>query len=165
MAQFPIFASAIFVLGLCASQPIHSQETIPDSDAPRIELESPSDATPPMRFPQLPPSPPFDRKIADAIRKKCCGLVGPVRIQLGNGVLWDGKVARFHDLDSFDFRRRGSGTLERIYYRDVVAVNPIRPSFGEATLKGAEYTAMGAIFVVVFPFVLAMGVSCGFQCS
>jgi len=155
----------LFFQIFCSPQPVRCQKAIPDSTKPPTELKMSTEAIPPIQYRQAPLLPPFDPKIAVAIAGKCCGSSGHVQIQLANGSLWKGEITKLNDSDSFDFRRRGLRTIERIHYHDVAAVTSIGPNFEEAARKGREYAALVAISVLMFPFIFAMGLGCNFQCS
>jgi len=175
-------AGVIFFQIFCSPQPVRCQnataesanplaelklfmETIPESANPLAELKLSMETIPPIQYRQAPLPPPFDPKIAAAVREKCCGRSEHVQIELANGILWKGEVTKLNDLDSFYFRRRGSKTMERIHYHDVVAVTSIGPDFEEVARKGGEYAALLASAVLLFPFIFAMGLGCNFQCS
>ena len=158
-------AGAVLFQILCSAQPVRCQKATSEPVYPLIELKTLMEAIPPIQYRQAPLQPPFGPKIVAAVREKCCGKSQHVQIQLANGTLWKGEVFKLHDADSFDFRRRGSKTMERIHYRDVISVTSIGPDFEEVARKAGEYAGLAAFAVLMFPFIFAMGLGCNFQCS
>lgn len=160
-----LLAGAILFQTLCSAQPVRGQKATSEPAYPLIVLKLPMEAIPPIQYHQAPLPPPFAPQIAVAVREKCCGRSQPVQVELVNGTFWKGEVVKLNDLDSFDFRRRGSRKMERIHYRDVVAVTSIGPGFEEVAGKVGEYAGLVAFAVLMFPFIFVMGLGCNFHCS
>jgi len=165
MGTNTFLAGVIFLQIFCSPQPVRCQNATAESADPLTELKMSMEAIPPIQYRQAPLPRPFDPKIAAAVSEKCCGRSRHVQIELANGTLWKGEVTKLNDSDSFDFRRRGSRTMGRIHYHDVVAVTSIGPDFEDVARKGGEYAALVALSVLMFPFIFAMGLGCNFQCS
>jgi hypothetical protein len=154
-----VFLATVFV------QPDPCQDRIHNSKSSELELTAPHQIPPPISLAQASPPPPFDPQVVDTIRKTCCRLTGHIQISFSNGVTWTGTVPKLLDPDSFDFRRRGYIAVQRLSYRDVRTAMPIPPNVPEVALEGAEFTGIGLLFVIAFPFFFLWGLSCNFSCS